>query len=86
MTARTQLTVLDRLHTLVTLGLGAAVVIAIGLNMPKPSQTPAQFAWVAVGLAAGYGAAFLADVSFAHLVRGRRNRLLAAIRSAEPKA
>lgn len=86
MTARTKLTVLDRLHTLVTVGLGSLAVIAVGLNLPKPSETLAQFAWIAVGLAAGYGTAYLADVSFAHLVRGRRNRLLAAIRSAEPKA
>ncbi|MBP5918796.1 hypothetical protein F3K34_44270 [Streptomyces sp. LBUM 1486] len=86
MTARTKLTVLDRLHTLVTIGLGVAAIFALGLNLPKPSGTLAESVWTAVALGAGFGAAYVADVSFAHLVRSRRKQLLDAVRKAHPEA
>lgn len=80
MTAHTKLTVLDRLHTLVTVGLGSAAVLAVGLNLPKPTSTLWQFAWVAVGLGAGYGTAYLADTGYSQLFRARRQRLLNSVR------
>ena len=80
MTPRAQLAALERLHTLMSVGLGVAAVLAVGLNLPKPDQTAAQFAAIGLALLAGYGTAYLTDVSMAHLIRNRRRQLAAEAR------
>jgi hypothetical protein len=86
MTAHTKLTVLNRMHTLLTVGLGALAVIAVGLNLPRTTSTLWQVAWVTVGLGAGYGTAFLVDTGFSYLTSSRREQLLAAIRKTDAAA
>jgi hypothetical protein len=86
MTAHRKLTVLDRLHTLVTVGLGTVAVLVVGLSLPTPDTAITRLVWVALAMGAGYGASSLVDVSFTHLVHARREQLLAAIRQSDPSA
>lgn len=86
MTAKTKLTVLDRLHTLLVVGLGALAVLLVGLTLPPTGNIPGQLAWAAIAMIAGYGTAYLTDTGFTHLVSTRRKQLLDAIRKSGPTA
>ncbi|MFG2276985.1 hypothetical protein ACGFNY_45420 [Streptomyces chartreusis] len=86
MTARTKLNALDRLHTLLVLVVGSAVVITVLNLLEKPEQVIGQFAYMGVGLAAGFLTAYLVDVAIAASVRRLRDRLQAAVRNADPAA
>lgn len=86
MTARTKLTVLDRLHTLLVVLLGSAVAVTVLVAVPKPAGTAAQMVVAGCALASGYGVSFLTDAAFSLAVRRSRTRLLAAIRQSDPQA